>query len=259
MNQSNESRVAGAAPHPPLEKYYPGESQRRGFVTGLFDRTAPHYDWINRVMSFGSGVRYRRDALARAGLVAGDRVLDVAIGTGLVARAAADILAGDGRITGVDLSMGMLAEARKSLPITLVQGVAERLPVADGCADFVTMGYALRHVTDLESTFAEYLRVLKPGGTLLILELKRPATNSAAYRLTRFYLHTVVPLLARLGPGGPESQTLMEYFWDTVDNCVPPATILAALASSGFASVRQDVQHRVFSEYVATKPRKSVF
>jgi demethylmenaquinone methyltransferase/2-methoxy-6-polyprenyl-1,4-benzoquinol methylase len=96
---------------------------------------------------------------------------------------------------------------------------------------------------------------LKPGGTLLILEVTRPATDSTAYRFTRFYLHTVVPLLARLGPGGSDARTLMEYFWDTVDNCVPPATILAALAGSGFASARQEIAHRVFSEYVATKPR----
>ncbi len=254
MSPPDEPRVTGAAPHPPLEKYYHGEPQRRGFVTGLFDRAAPHYDWINRIMSLGSGVRYRRDALRRAGLAPGDRILDVAIGTGLVARAARDILGGGDCITGVDLSMGMLAEARKNLPITLVQGVAERLPVADACVDFVTMGYALRHVTDFESTFREYLRVMKPGGTLLILEVTRPAADSAAYRFTRFYLHTVVPLLARLGPGGSDARTLMEYFWDTVDNCVPPATILAALAGSGFTSARQGVAHRVFSEYVATKP-----
>jgi demethylmenaquinone methyltransferase/2-methoxy-6-polyprenyl-1,4-benzoquinol methylase len=255
MSRSNEPRVTGVAPHPPLEKYYDGEPQRRGFVTGLFDRTAPHYDWINRVMSLGSGLRYRRDALRRAGLAPGNRVLDVAIGTGLVARAAGDILGDGARVTGVDLSMGMLAEARKNLPITLVQGVAERLPLADACADFVTMGYALRHVTDLDSTFREYLRILKPGGTLLILELTRPATDSAAYRFTRFYLHTVVPLMARLGPGGSDARTLMEYFWDTVDNCVPPPTILAALAGSGFTSPHRGVMHQVFSEYVATKPR----
>jgi demethylmenaquinone methyltransferase/2-methoxy-6-polyprenyl-1,4-benzoquinol methylase len=255
MSQPDEPRVTGVAPHPPLEKYYHGEPQRRGFVTGLFDRTAPHYDWINRVMSLGSGVRYRRDALRRAGLAPGDRILDVAIGTGLVARAARDILGGGDVITGVDLSMGMLAEARKNLPITLVQGIAERLPVADACVDFVTMGYALRHVTDFESTFREYLRILKPGGTLLILEVTRPAADSAAYRFTRFYLRTVAPLLARLGPGGSDARMLMEYFWDTVDNCVPPATILAALAGSGFSSPRQSVVHRVFSEYVATKPR----
>jgi demethylmenaquinone methyltransferase/2-methoxy-6-polyprenyl-1,4-benzoquinol methylase len=255
MSRSNEPPVAGVAPHPPLEKYYHGEPQRRGFVTGLFDRTAPHYDWINRVMSLGLGVRYRRDALRRVGLAPGDRILDVAIGTGLVARAARDILGGGDGVTGIDLSMGMLAEARKNLSITLVQGVAERLPVAGACVDFVTMGYALRHVTDFESTFREYMRVLKPGGTLLILEVTRPAAASAAYRFTRFYLHTVVPLLARFGPGGSDARTLMEYFWDTVDNCVPPATILAALAGSGFTSARQNIEHRVFSEYVATKPR----
>ncbi len=255
MSRSNEPRTTGVAPHPPLTKYYRGEPQRRGFVTGLFDRTAPHYDWINRVMSLGSGLRYRRDALRRAGLAPGKRVLDVAIGTGLVARAAGDILGDSGHVTGLDLSMGMLAEARKALPITLVQSVAERLPLTDACVDFVTMGYALRHVTDLETTFREYLRVLKPGGTLLILELTRPAADSATYRFTRFYLRTVVPFLARLGPGGSDARTLMEYFWDTVDNCVPPATILAALAGSGFTSPRQGIVHRVFSEYVATKHR----
>lgn len=254
MSRSNESDAAGVVPHPPLEKYYRGEPERRGFVTNLFDRTAPHYDRINRVMSLGSGVRYRRDALRRAGVAPGVRLLDVAVGTGLVARAARDLLGGDGRITGVDLSMGMLVQARAAVPIALVQGIAERLPFADASADVVTMGYALRHVHDLESTFREYLRVLRPGGTLLILELTRPAAGSAAYRFTRFYMHTIVPLMARLGPGGADSKMLMEYFWDTVDQCVPPATILEALADGGFAPVRRGVLHRVFSEYAATKP-----
>jgi demethylmenaquinone methyltransferase/2-methoxy-6-polyprenyl-1,4-benzoquinol methylase len=253
MSQPNESDVSGIAPHPHLTEYYGGESQRRGFVADIFDQTAHSYDWIDRVMSLGSGVRYRRDALRRAGLIPGQRLLDVAIGTGLVARAANDILGDGEHITGVDLSMGMLVEARKTLPVALVQGVAERLPIADACTDFITMGYALRHVANLESTFREYLRVLKPGGTLLILELT-PPSNSLAYRLTRFYLHSVVPLIARLGPGGADSKKLMEYFWDTIDQCVPPATILEALSGSGFASPRRDLSHHVFSEYVAKKP-----
>lgn len=255
MRRTHEPPAAGITPHPPLERYYSGEPERRGFVKGIFDRTAPHYDWINGVMSLGSGIRYRRDALRRAGLAPGHRVVDVAIGTGLVARAARDILGDDDGITGVDLSMGMLSEARKALAVSLVQGVAERLPMRDACTDFVTMGYALRHVTDLESTFREYLRVLRPGGTLVILEVTRPPIGSATYRFTRFYLHTVVPLIARFGPGGAEARTLMEYFWDTVENCVPPTTILDALAGSGFSAPRRVLMHRVFSEYVATKLR----
>ena len=252
MSRSNER--ARSAPHPPLARYYAGDGRRREFVTELFDRTASGYDWINHVMSFGSGLRYRRDALRRAGLtVDAERVLDVAVGTGLVARAAHEILGPQGRITGLDPSAGMLAEANAALPITLVQGVAERLPFADACADFVTMGYALRHVADLESTFREYLRVLKPGGVLLVLELTPPEQRSAGYFLTRFYLRSVVPLLARLGPGGRDAGTLMEYFWDTVDQCVPPATILEAMADSGFDTPRRGIVFRIFSEYVATK------
>ena len=253
MSRSNEP--ARIAPHPPLARYYPGAGERREFVTGIFDRTASAYDWINRVMSFGSGVRYRRDALRRAGLTAdGDRLLDVAVGTGLVARAAHEILGQSGRITGIDPSAGMLAEAHAALPIALVRGVAERLPFADACFDFVTMGYALRHVADLESTFREYQRVLRPGGVLVVLELTPPAQGTAAYLLTRFYLRRVVPFLARLGPGGKDAGTLMEYFWDTVEQCVPPATILQAMAGSGFDAPRRRIVFRIFSEYVATKP-----
>jgi demethylmenaquinone methyltransferase/2-methoxy-6-polyprenyl-1,4-benzoquinol methylase len=253
MSYSEEPDASGIAPHPQLTKYYGGQSQRRGFVAGIFDQTAHSYDWIDRVMSLGSGLRYRRDALRRAGLAPGKLLLDVAVGTGLVARAASNILGDSGRITGVDLSMGMLVEARKTLPISLVQGVAERLPIADSCTDFVTMGYALRHVTNLEETFREYFRVLRPGGTLLMLELTPPAGRSLVYGLTRFYLHNVVPLIARLGPGGADSKKLMEYFWDTIDQCVLPATILEALSASGFVSPRRDVSHHVFSEYVAMK------
>jgi demethylmenaquinone methyltransferase/2-methoxy-6-polyprenyl-1,4-benzoquinol methylase len=254
MSPSNQPDSVGGAPHPPLDKYYPGEPQRRGFVTGLFDRTARHYDRITSLMSLGSGSWYRRDALRRSGLRRGDvHVLDVAVGTGLVARAARDILGETGRVTGVDLSMGMLMQARRHLPSPLVQGVAEKLPFADACADFLTMGYALRHVTDLGSTFREYLRVLKPGGTLLILEMTRPPTDTVAYRIMRYYLESVVPRMARFGPGGAETRTLMEYFWDTVNECVPPATIVEALADCGFTAPRRNVVLHVFSEYLGSK------
>ncbi len=243
-------------PHLPLERYYPASEgahdARRRFVTDLFDRTAPHYDWLNRVMSFGSGLRYREHAVARSGLSRGMKLLDVAVGTGLTSRAALNATDGTASVIGIDASAGMLQEAR-DLGIALVRGVAEQLPFAARSFDFLTMGYALRHVDDLATTFQEFRRVLRPGGRLLILELTRPAGSHLRYSLMRLYLKHVVPRLAQIGPGGSEARKLMEYYWDTINACVPPAIIIDALRAAGF----QDVDHRldagVFSEYVAKR------
>jgi SAM-dependent methyltransferase len=127
------------------------------------------------------------------------------------------------------------------------------MPLRDDRFDMLSMGFALRHVAALETTFAEYRRVLKPGGRLLLLEVSRP--RSAATRwVIRVYFQRVLR-----GSSGSRRATampplLMEYYWDTIDECVPPATILAALRQTGFV----DVEHRIFggclSEYLARKP-----
>jgi demethylmenaquinone methyltransferase / 2-methoxy-6-polyprenyl-1,4-benzoquinol methylase len=252
-------------PHAPLEHFYrrregaggeeerrrPRDDSRRHFVIDLFDRTAPHYDWLNRIMSFGSGLRYRRDALRRAGLVAGMRVLDVAVGTGLTAKAALSITGRVPSVIGLDASLGMLRQAR-SVGIPLVRAAAEELPIATRSLDFVSMGYALRHVSDLNNTFREYRRVLRPGGRLVLLELTRPSDSRWRYRLMRLYLKRLLPLLARLGPGGSDARTLMEYYWETIDSCVPPDAVLASLREAGLENVRREVFWGILSEYVAT-------
>ena len=242
---------APLVPHPPLPRYYDGAENRRDFVDWIFDTTAVHYDWINRVMSLGSGVNYRRDALKRAGVDAGMHVLDVCSGSGQVARAAVDLVGDDGWVCCLDASLGMLREARHFVDAPLTQAFVERLPIADATFDAVTMGYALRHVADLAKTFEEYRRVLRPGGRLLVLEFTRPRSR-VMYWVSRFYLRRVVPTLARLR--GRDAKTLMEYFWDTIENCVPPETILAALADAGFAEVSRFGQIELFSEYTATAP-----
>jgi len=147
----------------------------RAFVRGLFNDTAPYYDTVNRIFSLGSGGWYRRRCLLRAGLKSGQTVLDVAVGTGLIAEAALRIVGADGDVIGLDLSEAMLAEARRKLDIPLIQGTAEALPLADRSVDFVVMGYALRHIADLQVCFDEFRRVLRPGGTLLLLEVSSPA------------------------------------------------------------------------------------
>src|SRR5512143_3501154 len=118
------------APHPPLQEYYEGEQGRRSFVRQVFDETAGDYDRIERMMAFGTGPWYRRRALVRSGLAAGMDVLDVAVGTGLVAREAVAIVGDPRKVVGVDPSIGMLRGASRPVDIVAVQGMAESLPFA---------------------------------------------------------------------------------------------------------------------------------
>jgi demethylmenaquinone methyltransferase / 2-methoxy-6-polyprenyl-1,4-benzoquinol methylase len=244
---------AAAQPHPPLPEYYAAPRERGRFVRGLFNGTAGDYNRINQIFSLGSGGWYRRQALLRAGLRPGHRILDIAVGTGLVAAEALRITGRPADVVGLDVSEGMLAEARRGLPIPLVQAQAEALPVAEASLDFVSMGYALRHVADLAVTFAEYRRVLKPGGTLLLLEIGRPESR-LAYALARAYLGGVVPAVCRWTTPRGRSDRLMRYYWDTIDACVPAETILHHLDGAGFEAVRCDTQLGVFRAYSARRP-----
>jgi len=176
----------------------------------------------------------------------------VAIGTGLVAREAAR-LAGERRVIGLDPSLGMLLEARRQLGVAGVLGLGEQLPIREGAFDFLSMGYALRHLADLKSAFKEFFRVLKPGGTVCVLELTRP-TNRVGAGLIRFYLRRIVPILTRLRTRNAEAELLMRYFWDTIERCVPPALILEALEAAGFTEVTRVLSIGLFSEYTGRKP-----
>lgn len=240
------------APHPKLVRYYAREAQRSGMVRNLFDEGAEHYEWICRMMSLGTGESYRRRALSAAGLEPGMRLLDVATGTGLVLRSASRLVGGSGLAIGLDPSSGMLRECRSRSDAPLLQGRGENLPLADASFDMVTMGYALRHVPDLRALFGEYHRVLKPGGRVLVLELTQPRSAPARW-LNRLYLRTLVPGIARMGTGAPAARKMMHYFWDTIENCVPPEVIVSALRESGFADALRKVSGGVLSEYVGTK------
>lgn len=241
------------APHPVLKQYYQGDDDRQPFVTALFDGTARHYDRLCGVMSLGSGRLYRRGVLVRAGLRPGMCLLDVATGTGLIARSARSVLGDHGAVVGLDPSRGMLQEARKVFPGPLVQGMAEYLPFADERFDFVSMGYALRHVADLGIAFREYLRVLKPQGRIVVLEISRPRSAVGQW-LVRIYLQRVLPLMMRLTAADAPMGLLTRYYWDTIATCVPPATILDALGASGFVDVERRLWGGLLSEYTGVKP-----
>ena len=232
----------------PIPHYWQDESSRRKFVDRLFDGTAGEYDFVERLLGLGSGPRYRRDALRRAGLKPGMNVLDVATGTGLVAREAVTLLAGSGSVVGLDPSAGMLHEAQV-LHLPLVRALGERLPFPDATFDFVSMGFALRHVADLEPLFSEIRRVLKPGGIACILELTKPRSAVGA-GFVKFFMTGVVPVVARiLGRRG--ARELMKFYWDTIEACVPPDGVLAAMKAGGFTAPQRLVTIGLFSEYTA--------
>ena len=158
----------------------------------MFDRIAPRYDLVNRVMTFGMDVGWRRRTVASLRLSPGALVLDIACGTGDICRE----LTKQGHVAiGVDMSAGMLKAARTTSP--LLQADALKLPVADGAIDGITCGFALRNVVDLESMFAEMARVLRTGGRIALLEVAQP--DSAVLRRGHaLYFNKVVPLIGGL-------------------------------------------------------------
>jgi demethylmenaquinone methyltransferase / 2-methoxy-6-polyprenyl-1,4-benzoquinol methylase len=240
------------APHPVLIRHYASEAQRPTLLLSLFDASARHYDWINGFLSLGTGVRYRRDALVRSGLKPGMEVVDVACGTGVISQEASKIVGERGSVASVDPSPGMREEARRKRGIEAIEGTAENLPFPDASADFVVMGYALRHVEDLLTVFRQFARVLRPGGRLLLLEITAPE-STVGRGLLRFYLRTVVPSVMTLGSRSASARELMVYHWDSIQSCVRPPTILAALARAGFSDCRRKVVLGIFSEYTGVR------
>ncbi len=236
-----------------LQPYFTGEEQRRAVTRAMFDQAASGYDRAERITALGSGAWYRRDVLRRNGLQAGMTLLDVAAGTGLVAAEGQRLIGPSGRLLALDPSPGMLAELRKKLDVETIEAYAESIPLPDNHVDFVSMGYALRHVGDLDQAFGEYLRVLRPGGRACIMEISRPESRLGQLAL-RAYIRGVVPFLARLTRGQANVKLLWEYYGETIDLAVEPERILDAMRRSGFVNVECSVTFGIFREYLGRKP-----
>jgi demethylmenaquinone methyltransferase / 2-methoxy-6-polyprenyl-1,4-benzoquinol methylase len=199
-------------------------------VRSMFDRIAPVYDAMNRVMTMGLDLRWRRLA-AEAVVRPGDRVLDAACGTGDLAIACER--AGAGSVVGLDFSPRMLERARRKRPeLEWLQGDMLALPFDDASFDAATVGFGVRNVEDLERSLRELRRVLRPGGRLAILEITH--ARGVLRPFFSLWFDRVVPLLGKVLPGG----SAYSYLPASVKRFPDAEGLAALLGECGFADVR---------------------
>jgi demethylmenaquinone methyltransferase/2-methoxy-6-polyprenyl-1,4-benzoquinol methylase len=195
----------------------------------MFDRIAPVYDVMNRVMTAGLDRRWRRITVQEA-VRSGDQVLDACCGTGDLAiearKAGADVV-------GLDFSEPMLERARRKDPaIEWIRGDVLALPFDDGSFDAVTVGFGVRNVDDLAAGLRELRRVLRSGGRIGILEITRPRGALAPFY--RLWFDRIIPLLGRVLPGG----AAYTYLPASVRRFPGPEELAALLGECGFEAVR---------------------
>src|SRR5690625_1059578 len=218
------------------------EGGKAGRVRGMFNEIAGRYDVLNRVLSLGLDRGWRREAV-RLGLEGNPRdVLDVATGTGDLAFELAGH--GPGRsITGLDFSAGMLELARRKnaaggFGVTFTEGDAQELPFADCSFDLVMIAYGLRNLEEPRRGLAEFYRVLRPGGRLVVLEFPPPPAGPWG-ALVKFYFRRVLPAVGGLVSGSRAAYT---YLPESVEDFLPPRALTGLLQAAGFGAVRCRLQ-----------------
>jgi demethylmenaquinone methyltransferase/2-methoxy-6-polyprenyl-1,4-benzoquinol methylase len=197
----------------------------------MFDRIAGRYDILNRILTFGMDVGWRRRAVGALGLPPGSLVLDLACGTGALSR---ELQRAGHRPVGFDFSPQMLARARTRAP--LVRADVLCLPVGDGVADGVTCGFALRNVVDLPGLFVETARVTRPGGSAVFLEVSQP--EHGLLRLGHsVYFRRVVPFVGGL----LSDREAYAYLPASMTYLPAPVELAEMLRRAGFGDVRRRV------------------
>jgi demethylmenaquinone methyltransferase / 2-methoxy-6-polyprenyl-1,4-benzoquinol methylase len=207
----------------------PSGSEKAVAVRGMFDKIASRYDLVNRVMTLGMDVGWRRRAVRELRVPGGALVADLACGTGDLS---AELLAGGYRAIGFDFSHGMLENATVEVP--LAEADILRLPLADGSVDGATCGFAMRNVTDLAALFAETARVVRPGGRIAFLETGEP--DGKVLRAGHaFYFRRVVPLIG----GALSDRDAYRYLPASTAYLPQPAELLAGLDEAGFEDLER--------------------
>ena len=227
-------------------------------VRAMFDRIAGVYDVMNSVMTAGLHHRWRRRAAELAGVGPGDRVLDVATGTGDLALELAGRVGPHGEVVGLDFSDAMLALAREKVAargagrasLRFEQGNALALPYADGEFAAATVGFGARNFSDLELGVREMARVVRPGGRVVVLEITTP-TRPPLSTFYRVWFDRVVPALGRL-----TSETVAYgYLPESVKRFPDPERLAGVLERAGLEQIRYVLTAGgIIALHVGTRP-----
>ncbi|MBF0161333.1 MAG: bifunctional demethylmenaquinone methyltransferase/2-methoxy-6-polyprenyl-1,4-benzoquinol methylase UbiE [Magnetococcales bacterium] len=210
-------------------------------VKEIFDSVAGNYDLMNDLMSLGVHRLWKQFAIRRLRIKPGQRILDVAGGTGDLARLMHDRLGGEGMITIYDINANMLERGRQRLVdegrihgLYWTQGNAEELPFADNTFHVVTIAFGIRNVTQMEAAFREMVRVLRPGGQLLCLEFSRVAIPFLE-PLYDAYSFNVLP---ELGHWVAKDRHAYQYLAESIRRFPDQVQIVRLLESCGLSAVR---------------------
>jgi demethylmenaquinone methyltransferase/2-methoxy-6-polyprenyl-1,4-benzoquinol methylase len=211
------------------------DSEKGIYVRHMFARIADQYDLINRLMTGGFDIRWRKEVVRRSRINAGARVLDLGSGTGDIARDAIDICP-DSTVVGGDFTITMMrvGQAQADKKTILWTGCdAQHLPFMNGSFDAVVSGFLLRNVSSVEQSLREQWRVLTPGGRIVALDTTRPA-DSMLTPVIRFYLNRVIPLLGGLISKDPEAY---RYLPASTSSFLSAEQLAARFKSVGFDNV----------------------
>jgi demethylmenaquinone methyltransferase/2-methoxy-6-polyprenyl-1,4-benzoquinol methylase len=234
----------------------PTRAKDSALVQRMFDRVAPRYDLANTVLSAGQDRHWRRVAVRALHLAPGALVVDVAAGTGMLSE---QLRAAGARVLALDLSWRMLqvgarrdrARSTRTRPLWWCNADALRLPLADASCDGATIAFGLRNLPDPGAGLAEFARVVRPGGRLVVLEFSQPAWTPfrAVYSTT---LRHGVPAVARLVSSDPASY---RYLAESILAWPDQPALARIIAEAGWASVRwQRLSGGMVSVHQATRP-----
>lgn len=228
-------------------------SDKATYVHRAFTAIADRYDLLNTLLSFNQDRRWRKSTVSALDMKGPEAVLDVATGTGKLARELEMTAGAGGRVVGIDFCEPMLRKARAQIDsTTLVLATSESLPFPDNCFDGATIGFALRNVPDMEKTLREMTRVMKPGGKAVCLEFSQPR-HPIMQGLHRLYLLRMLPTIGWLISGDKEAylylpRSIMEF---------PSAEELSAvMEKAGLERIRfRFLTWGVVAIHVGTKPQ----